>query len=421
MHLFGRSLFGGALATGLVTLAGVALCSASATGEAQVHYKGAGLAHCEADAFAVGLRSANALGSAASCGAVATGDATAYFAASGFAVADARVVGRVEASFFGAGVAYGDAYTEGALYRRVRMRYQPPAKAYALASGEVVSYVLAYGRPALARAKLIGTTYFVGRGVASASASASGDGQRLLGAKQFARADATVSGYCLFTAGVAGVGLATATAWADAAVTKAGVRHFELVGSAEARALVSLSHWVVYQPQIMRATASAYASAVQTRGFSGVGTATARATGYMDMRYTGEVGAPAYVHATVTADGIRHVVAAGLASAQAQCMARPAVAFNGAGSATAVSALEASTLHLLLTGQPPALANAEAFGAGQRIFSVWGHFAAATAQARGFNQINDLLRAPRNRTLAVALTPRLVVVRNENRFVGVGA
>lgn len=421
MHLFGRSLFGGALATGLVTLAGVALCSASATGEAQVHYKGAGLAHCEADASGVGLRTANALGDAAVCSAFITGAATAYFGASGLAVADARVVGNVEASFFGAGAAYGDAYTEGALYRRVRMPYQPPAKAYALASGEVVSYVLAYGRPALARAKLVGTTYFVAHGVASASAFASGDAQRLLGARQFARGDATALGRCLFTAGMAGVGVATATAWADAAVIKAGVRHFELVGAAKARASVDLSHWVVYQPQIMRASASAYASAIQTRGFSGTGTATARASGYMDMRYTGQVGAPAYVYATATAAGVRRTVAAGLGNAQAQCVAQPAAAFRGGGSAAAVATIEAGALHLLLAGQPPAVAGAEAFGTGQRIFSVWGQPAVAAAQARGFNQINDLLRAPRNRTLAVGPMPRLMIVRDENRFVGVGA
>lgn len=65
MLLFGRSLFGGALAAGFVTLAGVASCTAQAAGEAQVLYNAAGVADGSASVAAGALRTAVAIGDSA--------------------------------------------------------------------------------------------------------------------------------------------------------------------------------------------------------------------------------------------------------------------------------------------------------------------------------------------------------------------
>lgn len=419
MLLFGRSLFGGALAAGFVTLAGVASCTAQAAGEAQVLYNAAGVADGSASVAAGALRTAVAIGDSAQAVASAHAAPLAEFLLSGSAQASAQASGSSLAWYMASGVAQGEAYVSGQLRRRVRMPFQPPAKAYAQGSGEPVSYVLAYGRPAVARASLVGTTYMVGAGVARAYAELFGDGQRLLGEKQVAAAEAWVSAQAVFVVGAAGVAHARATAAADAALTRGGVRYLDFVGSAQAQANAALSQWVVYQPQVMRAYANAsVAAAVHIRGFSGVASADARASGYMDMRYTGQVGAPAQIHAYAYGYGVRRVEGEGECTALAQGLASPQMAANLAGEAQAGATLGVSTVEFQLFAVP-AQAGAHASGWAERIRIAAGAPATADASATGANQINDLSRAPRTRTLGVAASSRYMLVPREGRQIAV--
>lgn len=417
MHLFGRSLLGGALVAGYVTVSGVATCSATATGEAQVHYKGAGLAEVSASAFGEALRDASAQGNAAQAIAQAAAQPVAFYRAAGVAQVSALAQGVAQASFFGEGVAQSDAYTAGRLQRRVRMPFQPPAKAVASAHGEVVSYVLAYGRQAHARARLVGTTYHVGQGIAQATAALFGDAQKQIGGRQFAHAQASAFGTQVYIAGAAGNGMAIAEANADAAVTKGGVRHFELFGTARATAQASLSHVLIYQPQVMRAVAHAYGCAVQIRGFAGKGIATAKATGYMDMTYTGQEGEPASVTATASGYGVRHVFAAGMANCTAQGFGSAMAEFRAAGSAVLAAEAQARTMHLMLANQPAAEALATTSGRAQRIVIAGGATAQAVAEASGYNQINDLSKAPSSRTVMVAYAGRVSAIEAEPRTI----
>lgn len=419
MPLFGRSLFGGALAAGFVTLAGAASCTAQATGEAQVFYSAAGVAGCSASVAADALRTAVATGDSAQAVASAHAAPLAEFLLSGSAQASAQTSGSSLASYMASGTAQGEAYISGQLRRRVRMPFQPPAKAYAQGSGAPVSHVLAYGRSAVARASLVGTTYMVGAGVARAYAELSGDGQRLLGEKQVAAAGAWASAQAVFIIGAAGVADARTAATADAALIRNGIRHLDLGGLAQAQANVALSQWVVYQPQVMRAYANAsVAAAVHTRGFSGVASAGAQASGYMDMRYTGQVGAPAQVHAYAYGYGVRRVEGEGECTAQAQGLASPQMAANLAGEARITAALALGSVEFHLSAAP-AQADAHAAGWVERIRIAAGAPATADASATGANQINDLSRAPRTRTLSVAASSRYMLVPREDRQIAV--
>jgi hypothetical protein len=395
----------------------VAICSATATGEAQVHYKGAGLAEVRASAFGEGIRDASGRAITAQATAQAIAQPVALYSAAGVAQVSALAQGVAQASFFGAGVAQADAYAAGSLQRRVRMPFQPPARAVASAQGEVVSYVLAYGRPAHARARLVGTTYHVGRGIAQATAALFGDAQKQIGERQFAHAQASGFGTQVYIAGAAGRGIASAEGSADAAVTKGGVRYFELFGTARATAQASLSHVVIYQPQVMRAFAHAYGSAVQIRGFAGKGVATAKATGYMDMTYTGQEGEPASVTAMASGYCVRHVFAAGVAKCTAQGFGSAMAEFRGAGSAALSAEAQAQTMHLMLANQPAAEALATATGRAQRIIIAGGVTAQAVAEASGYNQINDLSRAPSSRTAMVTYAGRVSAIGAEPRTI----
>jgi hypothetical protein len=273
-----------------------------------------------------------------------------------------------------------------------------------------------YGKVAHARARLVGTTWQVGRGTATATATLIGDGQKRIGEKQMALATAYANGQMLYTAGMAGNALATATLWGDATVTKNGVRHFELFGEAQADASARLSHVEIYQPQIMRAYAQAYGEAQQTRGFAGRGYAMAKATGYMDMKYTGQVGAPAGGSASATGYGVRHVTLEGIAYATARATGEASTRYWGAGTSTLTARAQASTLHYLLADQPAAQASARASGQAVRVLLAEGIPATAECTARGYNQINDLVRAPVSRTVTVAVSTRTVVVGAQPRL-----
>lgn len=414
--LFGRSLFAGALAAGYITVAGTAACTATAAAEAQVNYFGQGDAQAHATVAADALRSAVAQGIPAQGYAQVSAAPVAYFAASGVAQSVALASGAGWSQLNGYGEAQVAAIAEGSLYRRVRMPQQPVAVATATIDGALISQVTMYGRPALARARLIGTTWHVGYGTASATAALQGEGQKRIGARQVALAEAHAAGRMLYTAGMAGRAMATAVLQGDAAVTKNGIRHFELFGDARVNATAWLSYIEIYQPQIMRAFALAYGEAQQIRGFAGRAAAVAKATGYMDMKYTGEVGSPAGGTASAIGAGVRHVSLNGSAYATASASGEVRAEYWAAGTAALTAQVQATALHYLMADQPAAQASAHALAAAVRVCLGQGVPATAGCVARGYNQINDLVRAPASRTVAVAGNARTVAVAQQPRL-----
>lgn len=252
-------------------------------------------------------------------------------------------------------------------------------------------------------------------GVASCTAQAAGEAQVLYNAAGVADGSASVAAGALRTAVAIGD-----SAQAVASAHAAPLAEFLLSGSAQASAQASGSSLAWYMASgVMRACANAsVAAAIRIRGFSGVASAGAQASGYMDMRYTGQVGAPAQVHAYAYGYGVRRVEGEGECTALAQGLASPQMAANLAGEAQAGATLGVSTVEFQLF-VVPAQAGAHASGWAERIRIAAGAPATADASATGANQINDLSRAPRARTLSVAAPLRHMLVSREDRRIAV--
>lgn len=417
MMLFGRTLFGGA-GTGIVIGAGAALCAAVAQGDAQVSYSARTSAVASAQAYGVALRSAVAAGSLRA-DALAVGHPLGRFAAGGLGGALAYAGALPTSYLYVSGHAVGDASVRALARRQIRMRLQPPARAYAYAEADGVFYAYAYGKRAVARAFAFGTTYQVAHGSAYAGAAATGAPEWIIGAKQNAIASADGSAHAHVEAGAIGFGVARAYGIADAAVRRDGVLFYECFGDAKVSALGRVDTVSVYQAQIAMAFAYASALPIHTRGFKGRGTAYAAARGDGVIIQTGVSGSPAIVVATATAQGVRWVSGTALSHADAELVGAATAYLNCQGRAVADAALADRGTAYGVTGRGVASANAAANGV--RGVAATPALAIATATATGFNQINDLNRAPGARTVVVAPSNRVMRASVSVRLMRVAA
>jgi len=417
--LFGRTLFAGALVAGYVTATGVgAVASAHASAAASVVYNSKGHASVSAAVEAQGLRTVLPVANVASASASVQGKALAEFFLSGSALATAIAQARATAEFFGQASVQAKATTTGVVYKRVRMRTQPPAKAYAEGDADPQIYFLARGRTAYLRAHAVGTTDHVGRGVAQASATLSGQAEKAIGVRQDAPAFAYAEASAVTIAGAVGAGVATANGWADAAVTRMGVRQFEVFGTAYAKALCKSLTVSVYQPQVARCSAVLAANPIHIKGCKGSATARATSSGEGYLVQTGVVGAPAKVVAAATATASKRSQAVGNAVGVASIKGRASTSFNGKGYAKASASIQLSRIALAVRAS--AMANANTMGKGVRVLRAKG-MADSVATAFGYNQVNDVVKAPLGRTVLVLKDQRLIVVEASPRIILVEA
>lgn len=534
--LFGRSLFGGALVAGLITVSGVAVCTATANAQQRVDRYGAGQGEALVTVQAVALREVFAMPSPAlaqasafgwSLGdvplvgtgaglALAVGQALVEFNGYGAGSASAQLSGAAFVNYLGtgtaaatataaqvgslhltihpnalvagaetsafprvdyllagtatntaeaSGVATTDFYLSGLAsgvavgqaktIRRVRMPFQEPAKCFATVEAEAQSYLLLVAKPAMAKAFAFGTTYHVGHGLTTGTATGTADAVRIVGVKQVGVAVATGTGAAINIAGGVADGRAYAHAFGDAAVRNDGVLHYEVFGEALANAQLTAAV-TVYQPQVGLAYAYGAGQAWQTRGAKALGLATASWTAAPVTLQTGISGTPAYATAQVSAQalhiiGLRGQAAAtatvtgaalvrdtkvypqaanALAGVQAQASKRGYL--QGAGTATANLGsvpLRYATAWAAFTAQASAqvspvvwtfgagtvLATAEFSAAALRTQVAMAVMAQSTATAVGFNQVNDLVRAPADRTFVLLADARRFEMAGEDR------
>ena len=440
-----------------ITNSGGAL-SASAAGSALVYATrghGGGSVASAAALSGDALRVANAAGVAAATAAV---DGRARVDANGAGEASAQPTGRAAPSchFFGAGEAETAAFGVARIFRRYRMRFQPPARAVARLEGTAWTFVLVQGRKALATALATGTTYQVARSIVTAKAGATAEVRRWLADKPVAAGVATIAAQPL--AHVRGYGRAAAVALlsGDAAVVRGGVRHFEVFGLGRASAGGRLKNVAVFQPIRVDASASAQAAATQARGVVARALAAAQATGEGSIvqtateavavgtrasamaaavhtrtlrgapavaiaaaqggalqRPTGAVGA-----AQAVADGeaaaVRSHFAGGAATAPASVSGAGAWFTSSRGAATGSSATAPAQVVLLITGD--AQCRASGVARSTRVRHPVAMASAARCVVTGFNQVNDLSRAPLERTVRVQADIRELDVPHENRL-----
>lgn len=309
---YGLTQFGRAVAAGLVTAAGVALCSAVASAHVEKYQFASGFAQANAVAAGDSRRKANAIPQPLVCSATVSGvGSTEFHTPSGLALAVASAAGRANAEFFAAGDAAVQAQIFSAGVRRARM-YPLRANGVATGEGQGFIYELAYAQPARAKASGFGTTYLLGYGHALALADADGTPAWASGGSGQGTAEAAATGKMCYIAGGGSEGVALASLWGDAAVTRAGVRHFEGVGTATARADGVVNTVGIYQSQTARAYAHLFETPVHIVG--GSGRAVSLASGEADALVsdtaatleTGNVSAVATGRARVDLHGVGH-------------------------------------------------------------------------------------------------------------------
>lgn len=454
----GHTLFGGAVA-GLVIASGVAVCAASASAHNQV------TRHFESHAYAVsavsgyGLRQANNYPSIAASTAHAYGAPIADYRPLPVEVtASAAATGWSTAQYFTYTFANAGASMEGAPIRRVKL-FPRQAQAAAYAQGDSQTWQIGHAKKAYATAKGFGTTYFVGDGPAYAASIAHAQSAVEIGAHGHGAARAEASAKAVFILGFYGVGSTTSTAIGDAAVTVDGTLQLEANGAAYCSAVASVGTVGIQQSQTGRAFAHIVAYPKVRTG--GKGRAKAFATGEGDAlgMATGASAVEGQTSATATGDAHYQANAIGDArataaaqgsaiSAQTRAPARSAECVASAlgeglrttcagaeatGKAAARSVYQRKTVTskpekgsakaLALSGAiaigvqaSPAKSLALASGGPLRIQYARG-LALAASSATGYNQVNDLQKAPERRTHKVAYSARVASIRESQRLI----
>lgn len=456
---YGQSLFGAAV-TGLVLAAGTAICSASATGRNEVTRLGAGTAAVASTLQGTCHRDATGKGALAQAKALVSGAAQVEFHPLPVEIhCTATVTGRAQVDFSGYGQALANGQVIGKAVRRVRM-FPRQARAYAYGEASADTWQMAFGAPARATAWAFGTTHHVGGGRAQGLASASAKAVYERAAKGLALATAQGEATVLYTGGVSGTAPATAHLAGDAAVTRQGVRYFEGVGVAQATAHAQLQTVVLFQQQQAFARCTAAAAAKVSLG--GKGVAKARANAYGDALtmitgVTGVVGATAataigkavyLAHGKGTAVAKASATGSALvkqtktygktAQAKAVAQGQPRKQAAAKSQAVATATAQGRVLRTVMAkgiARPLATAKvtrlaiavrgvvaaASASVQGTCLYTATAHpqAAMAIATATGFNQINDLTRAPISRTVFVEQHIRIIEVEQQLRLITV--
>lgn len=449
---FGQTLFGGSSAAGLVIAAGVALCSANAIGKQEVVRFAGGSASAVATVTSTPKRIATGVPSAVLAKATASGNASGQYYKSGLAqaIAVASSTGtHTDANGAGTATAYG--FMGGSPLRQIRS-YPRRAEGFATATAEGFTYQLGRAAPARAYATAIGTTYNVARGSALGTATIYGTSQKDTGTQGTGVGSAYGQSTAFYTLGAIGNGQAKATLLGDAAVTKAGIRYFEGKGIAEAKASAVITNVVLYQAQFGFGYAQAQGRALYTIG--GAGHALATAMGIADglLSNTSVTGTPATCTATVIGSarvdfggfgngnakatgtfGVAPVVintkvygamaiataymqethkrttsAKGLATATATIVGQATKNQFTSSTSRATALMQVGWVQLDVQGSE-AIAKATTEANPSKVRYASGD-ALALATAEGYNQINDLLKAPADRSLVVEFTSRLLEV-----------
>lgn len=413
MMIFGRSLFGGAT-SGQILATGFAAVLATAVAVPEVTRLGYSNAQASASVQVQGLKNlipeTYAVGSAKALGAA---HVTFVGYVHSIGAANARAASQV--AFFLSGHADGRFVCKALAFKRTRI-HLALMRAYAYGEADGQNYQFATALTARGTARGFGTTYYVGRINAQPTASAEGVAFTKAGAAVKAQATAEASGECHRTAGAGTATRATAKVQVDAAVTRAGVRYFELFGDAQAKGMASLSHTLVYQIQSVYSEARASTpKGVHIKGAKGRALTTSKARGIGLGTVTAVAAFPGNSKTIATGNAQYRAGLKGFAVAGPTTRAEASGFYNKAGTAIASPHLAIKTLVLSIRG---AIAQSTAQGVADatRIVQASAQVLAG-AYAEGFIQVNDLSKAPASRTVLLIEEDRLVLVEAQPRLI----
>lgn len=455
---FGSNTFGGVFA-GLVLVSGAADSAATGTAHNEVTRLFSGQATSTATVSGYGLRQANnhpvtALASATLNTAFGRKNANTLPIT---AVASALLnTAKAQVDFAVFSYAEAFAYGNGASRRFVKL-YPIRAQAFADGTAEAQIWQMGYANPAVGVATGFGTTYHLTYGSATGYATLYAAPRHQKGAHGEAIATCIAeNNQRLYQIGAAGLGNCVAIGNGDPAYKRATVRYFEVNGLGDAFATAFAGTVGITQAQTGRCYATASGYAWYTIGGHGLATAFATGVGIGLGMGTAATAAPGDSEASVTGWASVRSNAAGQALAQAsgsgaaistqtRVQSAPTQAaaslstpsgtklLYGVGIAEANAVLQ--VLHvqravLLTPGlafaslSSPAIqlavypAEVHAYGLteGQGVrMKIGAGNTQGIATASGYNEINDLVPAPVERTVTVEVVDRLMIVTAENR------
>jgi hypothetical protein len=323
-----------------------------------------------------------------------------------------------QCDYFGAGAASAVTAPTAVGLRSVRARGHRSAPVALLAALETHVWLVAAALRVTAAARVEGTTGYFGRGDAAGGAIPGAAPQHIKPA--FGAATAAASGHAAAHLACLGSGYATNETrfLADPYFVRGGVKYHDGLAPAVATA------WGMAEPYIYSICLSvgrALPEADAARWMPAVARVTARASGTARWELVVPVATePAVLHshaegaavARLAAIGRGQVLAASLVNAPGRALR------NARGAVAPISEVRASAAVFLVRGVLRAVASA--LGRGGRVLLAGGG-AQASAAVSGFNQVNDLVRAPRDRTLTVGASDRTALVTSQTRTVAVAA
>lgn len=311
---FGQTLFGGA-AVGLVSAAGIALCTAQAQASFNTIHPSAGTAESHAQVIAEGVR--KTLGAPASITVHSHGSASAVAAYSGtgtavgvanapyagieyqpgLSVLDAQVV------YSGYGWVWSTAVMQGQMFRYAKARGRA-ANLTATAEGDGFVFELGSPGPAVARAWGFGTTHYVGLGTAECTAGISSYASVQRGAEGEGVGYCGVLATTLHTQGGAGIAVATVQVSGEPAVQVGETRYFTSSGSLTCSAEVRNTFVGIHQAQTGKSGAFAEGRGWYRLGAKGEAIATATLSGDALAAATGVTGVVGDSRSSATARAV---------------------------------------------------------------------------------------------------------------------
>lgn len=454
---FGSNTFGGVFA-GLVLVSGAADSAATGTAYNEVTRLFSGQATSTATVSGYGLRQANnhpvtALASATLNTAFGRKNANTLPIT---AVASALLnTAKAQVDFAVFSYAEAFAYGNGASRRFVKL-YPIRAQAFANGTAEAQIWQMGYANPAVGVATGFGTTYHLTYGSATGYATLYAAPRHQKGAHGEAIATCIAeNNQRLYQIGAAGLGNCVAIGNGDPAYKRATVRYFEVNGLGDAFATAFAGTVGITQAQTGRCYATASGYAWYTIGGHGLATAFATGVGIGLGMGTAATAAPGDSEASVTGwasirsngtgQASAHASGSGAAiSTQTRVQSAPTLGtaslstpsgaklLYGEGVGLAFATLSAKVQRAVLLNPGLAFASLSApaiqlavhpaevhaygltEGQGVRMKIGTGE-AQGIASASGYNEINDLVPAPVERTVTVEVVDRLMIVTAENR------
>lgn len=454
----GHTLFGGAV-TGLVIASGAASCAANASTyvERSTYTSSEAIVTCTLSSAPV-LTKLNSGVASVSC--IAEGEARGtYTAKPKKATTTAKCKGKEVAYLNSYGNVGAYATTTAAPYRFIKLY---PIKGLATASSSAVGYVwqVVHGE-GLATAVGFGSTYHVGYGLTTSTANIAATPTIYRGYYGSSLSTATITNYSLHNKGASSSAYGICSITGDAKVRSNGINYFNGNGIAVCTITLQQVHVLIYQSQTGNAIATGEGACVHRVGLKGVGLCVAKGVDYSEIiataacAYEGQTSSSAtgrakyYLNclsnatATATGTGSGYVWNTNgepkPAKAYATATGDNAFSYSASSTGLAIGYAKNITQHkeirvkskdtkatakaistLVKYSVVPAKVDAYANAIGDpKRMRLAESSAIAEATAQGYNQINDLVRAPEWRTAYIEPVIRIVYVLHEDRTVKV--